>query len=226
MKIGVRKKYINNFTEVLNKITQMKENQLGITFRETMQGGFSLDQSDPRSGEKQGNRQNSHLAMHATIDIHDLERFISDPNHLGSITGHIDFTPFGENMPAKSGVFNLFSPTDQPELKLMVYELAFNHEGQDYYLAGKKEVRNDPGFDLWADTTTLYCQLHQGTDKSAPIVGAGVLSLNVAELAKLVSTMRITNADSLSHTTKALFDFGKFFLGELWDSYGIKLSNK
>ena len=205
-----------------NEITQMKENQLGITFRETMQGGFSLDNTDPRSGEKQGNAENTHLAMHATIKIHDLERFISDPNHLGSITGHIDFTPFGENIPAKSGVFNLFSPTEQPNLKLMVYELAFNHEGQDYYLAGKKEVRDDPGFDLWADTTTLYTQLHAGTDKSAPVVGAGVLSLNVAELAKLVSTMRVTNADSLSDTPKALFDFGKFFLGELWDSYGPK----
>ena len=200
----------------------MKENQLGITFRETMQGGFALNNSDPRIGEKQGKAEKTHLAMHATINIRDLDRFISDPNHLGSITGHIDFTPFGKNISAKSGVFNLFSPTDQPKLKLMIYELAFTHEGQDYYLAGKKEVRDDPGFDLWSDTTTLFTQLHQGTDKSGTIVGAGILSLNVAELVKLVSTMRVTNADSLSDKTKALFDFGKFFLGELWDTYGIK----
>ena len=205
-----------------HEITQMTEHQLGITFRETMQGGFSLEQTDPRAGEKQGKAQKSQLAMHATINIRDLERFISDPNHLGSITGHIDFSPLGENMPAKSGVFNLFSPTNQPNLKLMIYELAFQHQGQDYYLAGKKEVRNDPGFDLWSDTTTLYSQLHRGTDKSATVVGAGVLHLNVAELAKLVSTMRVTNADSLSDTPKALVDFGEFFLGELWDTYGIK----
>lgn len=205
-----------------HEITQMKENQLGITFRETMQGGFALNNSDPRIGEKQGKAEKTHLAMHATINIRDLDRFISDPNHLGSITGHIDFTPFGKNISAKSGVFNLFSPTDQPKLKLMIYELAFTHEGQDYYLAGKKEVRDDPGFDLWSDTTTLFTQLHQGTDKSGTIVGAGILSLNVAELVKLVSTMRVTNADSLSDKTKALFDFGKFFLGELWDTYGMK----
>ncbi|ELS02362.1 putative esterase of the alpha-beta hydrolase superfamily [Xenococcus sp. PCC 7305] len=206
-----------------NEITQMKENQLGITFRETMAGSFSLENTDPRAGETQGKAEKTHLAMHATVNIRDLERFISDPNHLGSITGHIDFSLFGENIPAKTGVFNLFSPTDQPELKLMIYELAFSHKGQDYYLAGKKEVRDDPGFDLWSDTTTLYCQLHQGTDKSGTVVGAGVLSLNVAELAKLVSTMRVTNAESLPEKTKALFDFGKFFLGELWDSYGPKL---
>ncbi len=200
----------------------MKDNQLGITFRETMQGGFALGNTDPRSGEQQGNAQKTHLAMHATIKIQDLERFIADPNHLGSITGNIDFTPFGNNIPATRGVFNLFFPTAQPQLKLMVYELAFEHKGQDYYLAGKKEVRNDPQFDLWADTTTLYTQLHQGTDKSAPVVGAGVLSLNVAALAKLVSTIRVTNANSLADHPKALFDFGKFFLGELWDSYQPK----
>ena len=196
--------------------------QLGVTFRETMRGGFALGETEPQAGEKKGKAEDSNLSMNATIDIRDLNRFIADPNHLGSITGHINFTPFGENIPAQSGVFNLFSPTDRPKLKLMVYELAFQHEGQDYYLAGKKEVRDDPRIDLWKDTTTLYTRLHKGTDRSAPVVGAGVLSLNVKELTKLVSTMRVTNADSLSDKTKALFDFGKFFLGELWDSYGPK----
>ena len=205
-----------------HEVTQMKDNQLGITFRETMKGSFSLEHTEPKSGAKQGKTEKTELAMHATINIRDLERFIADPDHLGSITGQIDFTPWGESIPTKRGVFNLFSPTAEPNLKLMIYELAFQHQGQDYYLAGKKEVRDDPGIDLWTDTTTLYTQLHQGTDKSAPVVGAGILSLNITELTKLVSTMRVTNAESLSDKSKALFDFGKFFLGELWDTYGLK----
>ena len=204
------------------KIAAPNNHQLGLTFSETMKGGFSLNNTDSRSGEKQGKVENHHLAMHAKVSIDDLEGFITDPDHLGSLTGQIDFTPWGENIPATRGVFNLFSPTEEPKLKLMIYELAFQHQGQDYYLAGKKEVRDDPGIDLWTDTTTLYTQLHQGTDKSAPVVGAGVLSLNVAELTKLVSTMQVSNANSLSDKSKALFDFGKFFLGELWDTYGLK----
>ncbi len=60
------------------------------------------------------------------------------------------------------------APTDDPKLKLMVYELGFEHGGEDYYLAGKKEVKDDPGFDLWSDTTTRYTKLHKGTDKSGP----------------------------------------------------------
>jgi choline dehydrogenase-like flavoprotein len=163
------------------------------------------------------------LTMHATITIQDLNRFISDPNHVGQINGSIDFTEFGENILAKTGIFNLFSPTDQPKLKLMVYEMAFTHEGQDYYVAGKKEVRNDPIYDLWRDTTTLFTQLYKGTDKSGPVIGAGILTLGPIDLMKMASTMHAINASSSAEGAKALLNFGQFFMGELWDSYVKKL---
>ncbi len=201
----------------------MKAEELGLTFRETMSGGFALGETDPEAGRRKGEKGGSELSLHATIRIGDLKKFVDDPSHNGEITGHIDFTPFGENIPAKTGVFNLFSPTDQPRLKLMVYELGFEHEGADYYLAGKKEVRDDPGFDLWKDTTTLYTTLHEGTNKEAPVVGAGVLSLGVKDLLKLVSTMRAVNADSAKEKAEAMATFGHFFLGELWKSYADKL---
>jgi len=178
-----------------------------------------LAKPTPKPVKKKGKSGGHSLSMHATINIRDLKKFISDPNHNGEITGNIDFTPFGENIPAKSGVFNLFSPADDPKLKLMVYELAFEHEGEDYYLAGKKEVKDDPGFDLWSDTTTLFTKLHKGTDTTGPVVGAGVLSLGVTQLAKLVTTLTVTNASSAKETAEALMDFGKFFMGDLWDTY-------
>ncbi len=201
------------------EITQMNESTLGVTFRETMAGGLALDETDPRAGDQKGKAAGTILAMHATIMIQDLDRFIADPNHLGQINGTIDFPPFGDNIPAKAGVFNLFSPTDQPKLKLMVYEMAFEHQGQDYYLAGKKEVRDDLGFDLWKDTTTLLTQLHKGPDKSGPVVGAGVLTLGPIELMRMVSTMHAINAASAAEAAKAMARFGQFFLGKLWETY-------
>lgn len=197
----------------------MTEKILGITFRETMKGGFILGESDPAEGEKKGNKADSELALHATIQIDDLDRFISDANHNGSITGSIDFTPFGNGIAAHGGAFNLFSPSGDPKMKHMIYEMAFEHGGQPYYLAGKKEVRDDPGFDLWKDTTTLFTQLHTGTDKSGQVVGAGVLSLGVKELAKMVSTMKAINAESVTEQAAALLKFGRFFMGDLWDTY-------
>ena len=199
------------------------DNNVGITFRETMRGGFIMGETDPRAGERKGNDAGSKLSMHAAVSIRDMNRFISEPDHAGEITGEIDFAPLGEHMAATAGTFNLFSPTDDPKLKFMIYEMAFQHAGKDYYLAGKKEVRNDPGFDLWTDTTTLYTKLHEGTDTAGPVVGAGVLSLGPADLTKLVLSMRVTNSSSAKEQAEAVANFGRFFMGELWDSYALKI---
>ncbi len=202
------------------EVTQMKdENGHGITFRETMSGGFSLGEIDPEAGAKKGKSEGNELSMHASITIHDIDAFISDPKHQGEIVGSVDFTPFGTGIPASKGVFNLFKPSDQPDLKHMVYELGFEHQGESYYLVGKKEVRDDPGFDLWSDTTTLFTRLYKGEDEQGQTIGAGVLTLGVKDLVKLVSTMRATNADGLTEAASVYAKFGRFFMGELWESY-------
>ena len=138
---------------------------------------------------------------------------------MGAEGREVHVTGEGPHLPAADGVFNLFAPDDKPEQKLMVYELAFEHDGTPYYLAGRKEVHDDPGFDLWKDTTTLFTHLHQGRDKTGPIVGAGILTLGMTDLAKLVSTMRATDAATVGEKTQALTAFGKFFMGQLWDTY-------
>jgi hypothetical protein len=191
----------------------------GIQFKETMAGGFCLDCLDPKQGNNLGKHKGFELAMHAQVDIDDIDGFINDPNHSGRLSGSIDFTPMGIGLVAHNGVFNLFYPDAQPDMKLMVYELAFTHQGQEYYLAGKKEVRDDLGFDLWTDTTTLFTHLHKGTDKTGVVVGAGILTLGVTDLLKLVSTVTVLNADSHIERAATVGKFGQFFMGELWDSY-------
>ena len=204
--------------------THMKDANLGLTFRETMAGWFALGETDPKAGAEKGKAAGTHLTMNATIDIQDLKRFVSDPNHAGRITGHISTAALGDNLPAKGGTFNLFHPSGNPKLKWMVYELAFERDGQDYYLAGKKEVQDDPGFDLWTDTTSLLTQLHKGTDTTGPVIGAGILTLSLTGLLKLVSTVHATNATSTKESAEAILEFGRFFLGQLWDTYASKLS--
>ena len=192
---------------------------VGISFREVMSGGFALGATDPEDGQRRGQAEGSEMTMHAAIDIQDLDRFIADPGHLGGLTGTLDFTPFGDGLQATTGVFNLFSPTNDPKLKLMVYEMGFQHGGKSYYLAGQKNVRQDPITDLWKATTTLYSHLHEGTDKSGPVVGAGILTLGVKQLIQLLSTMRAPGAADFTEKSEAIAKFGRFFLGELWDTY-------
>jgi hypothetical protein len=192
---------------------------VGIAFREVMSGGFSLGAVDPAEGEKKGRAEGNDMTMHAAILIDDVDRFIAEGTHPAGLTGTLDFTPFGDGIPATTGIFNLFSPTENPTLKLMVYEMGFQHGGKSYYLAGQKDVKEDPIFDLWKATTTLYTKLHEGTDKSGPVVGAGILSLGVRQLIQLMSTMSAPGADSFTEKSEAMAKFGRFFLGELWNTY-------
>jgi hypothetical protein len=64
--------------------------------------------------------------------------------------------------------------------KELLYHLEFEQDGKPYFLAGRKYVR--PGGEVWKDTTTLYVTLHEGRNASAPIAGAGILSLDASDL--------------------------------------------
>jgi cholesterol oxidase len=196
---------------------------IGITFDETMAGPFALGPGEPGAGADAGRKGGSVLAMHATVTIADLDAFIADPKHLGQLKGSIDFTPFGSGIAASSGVFNLFSPSAKAGLKYMVYELGFRHDGKDHYLAGKKQVHDGPGVDIWTDTTTLFTTLHQGRDAKAPVIGAGILRLDMGDFLKLMSTVKVTGTKSAKERTATVAKFGRFFMGQLWDTYGPEI---
>lgn len=193
--------------------------KLGLRFDETMSGAMMRGESDYREGEMKGRMAGEFLAMHATVTIDDMQAFITDPDHLGNLQGSIDYPPFGTAIRCEAGRFNLFSPTDDPRMKLMIYELGFRHEGRDYYLAGRKKVKDDPGFDLWSDTTTLFTRLHEGRDAQGAVVAAGILSLGMTDLARLVASMQVLGSDGVAGKVETLGRFGRFFMGELWDSY-------
>jgi hypothetical protein len=75
---------------------------------------------------------------------------------------------------------------------------------------------------MWAETTTLYTQLHDGPDSNAPIVGAGVLTLGVGDLLRLLGTFHATNAESWTARACASATFGGFFARQLWRTYILK----
>jgi predicted acylesterase/phospholipase RssA len=197
---------------------------MALSFRETMQGPFALGVTDPEEGRKKGLAEGTSLALHGDIRIDAFDRFVNEPAHAGALTGTVDFNGpgFAAGMKAASGVFNLFSPGKDKSLKHFVYEMAFQHEGKPYYLAGRKDVRQNSGR-LWPDTTTLYTRLHEGKDAKGKVIGAGVLTLGVAELTQLLGTVEVHNAASDAERLAVKIRFGRLFLGELWDSYARRI---
>jgi hypothetical protein len=198
---------------------KMRKKTLGFAFCETMSGGFMLGRFDPETGYHEGQRAPHSLSLVSAVSILDLDRFIAEPDHVGHLHGSIDYLPFGKTIFSKSGVFNLFSPTNDPKLKLIVYEMLFERGGEDYYFVGRKEIKNGPISNLWRETTTLFAQLHKGSDKSGSVVGAGILTLAPLGLLKAVRTMHAVNATSALEEIEAPLTYLRFFSGQLWDSF-------
>ncbi|GAB2889369.1 patatin-like phospholipase family protein [Paralcaligenes ginsengisoli] len=201
-----------------SRATATQEPGIGVTFREKMSGGFALGVSDPQAAAAAGTT----LTMNASIHINDIAAFVADPQHKADLTGHIDFEPFGMSIPAESGVFGLFTPSGDPALTYMVYELGFRHAGKSYYLEGKKHVRLGGPWRLWTETTTLFCLLHEGVNTAGRVVGAGTLRLGMADLFRLLGTFHATNAPTEGRSIKASWRFFRFFTAELMRTYILR----
>ncbi|MBZ4329555.1 patatin-like phospholipase family protein [Corallococcus sp. AS-1-12] len=197
------------------EITQMTEPAYDLSFRETMSGPLAMGTTDPEAGAHDG--RSTPFTMHCTITIDDMEAFIRDPDHAARLVAHVQYKPLGMDLPVRDGSFNLFRATDDPRTKIMSYGLRFQANGQDYYLDGTKTLRDDPGPDLWRDTTRLYSYLHEGVDARGPVVGAGVLVLGMRELLHLVSSMHSSRGGV--EGAEMMARFGRLFLGALWDLY-------
>ncbi|QSQ22536.1 patatin-like phospholipase family protein [Pyxidicoccus parkwayensis] len=197
------------------EMTQMTEPAPDLTFRETMSGPLALGVTDPMAGAQQGRA--TPFTMHCTISVDDMDAFEKDANHAARLVAHVSFPPFGEDISVREGAFNLFRNTDDPNTRLMTYSLRFEANGKEYVLEGTKTIHDDRGPDLWKDTTRLYSQLHEGPDARGPVVGAGVLTLGVGQLLKLIASMR--SAREGLKGVEMVGRFGKLFLGTLWEIY-------
>src|SRR3546814_20958720 len=101
----------------------------------------------------------------------------------------------------------------------MVYELAFKHDGKDHYLAGRKQVHDGTGVDIWTDTTTLFTALHQGLDPKTPDIGAGILRSDMADFLRLLSNVKATGSNAATPSTDTVAKFGTVFRGPSWGTF-------
>ena len=199
--------------------TQMKTPGHGVAFREQMVGRLTFGVTDPVVGFNDIGAVA--FTLKASIDVPDIEAFVADPTHSGGLTGHLYAPRAGFTLPGKSGIFRLFSPSGDPNVTWMVYELSYQRDGKPYYFAGRKEVRVGPVWRLWHETTTLYVRLHEG-DASGPIVAAGIVRLNIFDLLALLGTFHTIGCERLSQSLRAIGGFAWFFARELWRTYIVR----
>jgi cholesterol oxidase len=193
-----------------------------LSFTEEMKGFVDFEETDYDAAYRAGEAAERRLMFHLTITADDIDRFIADPNHEAKVAGWIECGALGGRQPVEGGHFNLFvDQNSDSRHKRMYYRLHFSDgAGHPLTLVGYKEVRDDPGFDVWSDTSTLYTRVLAGhvaaeEEPGAPVIGTGILHILKRDFARQLTTFRVRPA----HRVDALGRFGALFAGALWETY-------
>jgi cholesterol oxidase len=200
------------------------EKRVGVQFTEAMRGFFSLGSDlDFVEAAEQGRESDSRLEFTLTVNSDDLYDMLRRPDHSASLYGSVSVPALStEPFSVTKGTFHLLTvDPDEVRTRRMTYKMPMEHpDGRTFFLHGFKRIHDDRGFDVWSDTTTLFVSVHEGEDESGPVVGRGVLRIKTKDFSKQLRTFKITNAGGIARRLKAMADFGKFFAGALYDTYG------
>ncbi len=208
--------------------------QTVLSFTEEMKGFITLGETDYQKGFEQGKKDKNSIMFHLTITVNGVNRFVTRPGHdTDDIKGYIESDLFGGRCEVEKGYFNLFVDENDTAQKTMLYRLFFyNKTGQKLTLTGYKEIKDDPGFDVWSDTTTLYTQILKGhiskeeenelransKEFEDKLVASGIIHIHFLDFLKQLTTFRV-EAPTLADRASAMTRFGRLFMGKLWDVY-------
>lgn len=199
-----------------------------IEFAEVMRGYVSAEAATFHDGYADGEKAGHTLALHVTVAIADLAAFLSNPEHAGTLSGHVDCPLLGGVCTVQSGTFRLLPDTADRDRKVMYYQVyATTPQGEQLTFIGRKEVQHDAPLDLWRDTTTLFVNVFRGhidPDQAArhPLWLTGIISLGLWDFIQVLRGLQATDAAG-NTSIEGLARFGAFFAGKLWDVYGPHL---
>ena len=204
--------------------SEVGEQRIGVTFTEAMRGFFRADPSlDFATAARAGEDADSRLEFTVTITSDDLNAMLASDTHRARLHGVVSASAISpHHLTVTNGSFELLTQdTEEIGVRRMSYRMPLlAHDGTRYFLHGFKRIRDDKGIDVWADTTTLYVTVNAGEDESAPVVGRGILKIQPRDFARQMRTFKITGAGNIARRLAALAQFGSFFAGSLYETYG------
>lgn len=199
-----------------------------LSFTEEMKGYITLGEVDHDAGFRKGRRSGTLAMFRLTIEVDGVGRFVADPAREAAAKGYVRCEALGGELPVESGVFNLFVDEGDPSRKRMLYRLFFRDgEGSPLTWSGFKVVEDDPGSDLWEDTTTLFTRILQGhvgpeDEEGAQVVASGIVRIHLLDFLRQLTTFR-AEGPGPAERASAIARFGRLFLGDLWDVYARRV---
>ena len=192
-----------------------------VRFTEEMLGHVTFGETDFARGAQPERDGASAFKFHLTIEVEDIDSFQRDPLRPAKATGYVHCEALGGRLPVIQGWFNLFVDVE-PGVKHMLYRLWFyDAVGHPLTMTGFKLVKNDAGFDVWKDTTTLFTRVlrgHLNEGDPEELVASGTIVIRARDFAKQLTTFRSTSPSPVQGV-KALLQFGVVFMKQLAEAY-------
>jgi hypothetical protein len=194
-----------------------------VRFTEEMLGHVTFGEPDFARGAQPDRDGSGAFKFHLTIEVEDIESFSGDPLRPATAVGYVECDALGGRLGVERGWFNLFVDVE-PGVKHMLYRLWLRDGvGHPLTMTGFKLVKNDAGFDVWKDTTTLFTRVLQGhvpegDDGTAVPLASGIIKIRIRDFAKQLTTFRGGGPDVRSKVG-AIAKFGLIFGQQLAEAY-------
>jgi cholesterol oxidase len=207
--------------------------RVSLRFRETFGGRLAFGADDETGGADAAHPDGFPISALAHMTVDDIGYYVASPDHELECRAQIHCDALGGVRPAEGWV-RLNTDVTGPDDRRMTYVLHFTDgAGHPLTLLSVKRVHNDPGFDLWSDTTMFLSRVlrgHLGFDDladdgalPAETVAAGIMTMTLLAFTRSLLTYR-PSGPTLGKSLAGLIRFDRTFLGKLWDIYASKLS--
>jgi cholesterol oxidase len=200
----------------------------GVTFTERMHGYIAdAADGDYEAAAKAGELIGQRFAFTVNVLIDDIDAFLRDPMHAGTLTGTAEAPHLSpEPLDISEGQFRLMRKDENAvETRRFEYNMVLAaRDGRRFRFAGHKVVHDDrlPG-DLVRDTTTLFVSLVDGGNHGSTRGGRqryGVLRIALTDFTKQIRTIQGVGGRSPAERAAAVAKFGALFAAQLFDIYG------
>jgi cholesterol oxidase len=189
-----------------------------------------VDEAHFAALERKARATGDRVVAKLTATIRDVDDFLLQQTPRIAIHGSIVFA--GRDHPVKGNLHlhlrsaghapsRAWSESGQQRLHAMTYLL---RNGSGLELLGRKVIRDDPGFDMWSDLSTLYVTVSENGSTWVGVVRvqlADFVEKQLRQLQVLSSEDGGAGGGDIDDVAKAwaLMKFGRFFLGSVKNVY-------
>jgi cholesterol oxidase len=183
----------------------------GLFFRETMRGSVAVPAGSP------GPSRRRRVVLRLAVLVPDLQTFLDDPVHAAQLAGTVEVAGLTRTPAAVDrGSLHLLARIHGGHRRSMDYIVPFvDDDGVSWRLQGSKLVYHRRATGPWRATTRMDIALTAPGDRYDAMTPSGTVTIGVADVARLLASLRPTGTSGVGAAAGTLLRFGGFFAGRV-----------